>query len=253
MEVSILFKEARELPDSTDKFLKIRILKILIKQKKYLVTQHEIDNLIDTNRLITEIKNHVGRLTTFLKNSTEWRRKCITLENVDNERVVDILSIYTTPCFEDGFWQLYATELNTWKILPKKKFRKIKLYVNNHMTLFRIDDISKVIKIKNEVINDKINLLMEELNKLNIILENENYNNDEINNIKQQIKQISIIVVKVGDHFKEYDIVNLMLNTNYLLINFDLQKTYSVEEIKKIINEENKSFCLLKQLKKEYL
>ena len=115
---------------------------------------------------------------------------------------------------------MYAIEEDIYKELPEKNFRKIKLYVNNLTTLFWIDNNSTLIEIKNDIIIKKINLLMEELNKLNSLLLTDNYNIGELNKIKQQINEISKIEIVFNDSFKEFDIINLMNNNSYILSTF---------------------------------
>ena len=133
---------------------------------------------------------------------------------------------------------MYAIEEDIYKELPEKNFRKIKLYVNNLTTLFWIDNNSTLIEIKNDIIIKKINLLMEELNKLNSLLLTDNYNIGELNKIKQQINEISKIEIVFNDSFKEFDIINLMNNNSYILSTF-FQKIYTLNEIKTIIISEN--------------
>ena len=233
MDVSLMLKETINLPNSKNKFMMIKVFKDLIYKKIFFISQENFNLMMKKNIAINEIVQVIVLLKIFENKTKEWKKK-INNNNVFNN-IFDIISIYSK---DINKWKLYATEENIHKELPEKNFRKIKLYVNNFTTLFWIDNNTTLIEIKNDIIIEKNNLLMEELNKLNFLLLTDNYNIGELNKIKQQINEISKISIVFDDSFKEFDIVNLMNNNSYILSTF-FDKIYTFNEIKEIIISEN--------------
>jgi hypothetical protein len=232
MNVSLMIKETNILPNSKNKFIMLKVLKDLTYKKILFISKQDFDLMMTKNIVINEIVKVIELLKIFENKTKEWRKK-IKNNNDNTFNIFDIISIYSK---DINKWKLYATEEDIYKKLSEKNFKIVKLRVTNFTTLFWIDNNSTLLEIKNDIIIDKINLLMEELNKLNSLLLTDNYNIDELNKIKQQIKEVSKIII--DNDFTEFDIVKLINCNNYISSTF-FNKLYNLDEIQEIMITEN--------------